>query len=119
MDARDVAAESFIGRGRCRFAEAQAAMDKAEALAVANDKVKADAVRGDAQEAWRDARLDFLRVVVSYPDVQSAQAEAMYWAAQCYLNLGEEEAQREAGRLLKSAQRYENSQWGKKAKAEG
>lgn len=119
MDARDVAAESFIGRGRCRFAEAQAAMDKAEALAVANDKVKADAVRGDAQEAWRDARLDFLRVVVSYPDVQSAQAEAMYWAAQCYLNLDEEAAQREAGRLLKSAQRYENSQWGKKAKAEG
>jgi tetratricopeptide (TPR) repeat protein len=119
MDARDVAAEAFIGRGHCRFGEAQATMDKAEQLAVANDEVKAAAVRGDAQDAWRSARLDFLRVVVSYPDVQSAQAEAMYWAAQCYLNLDEAEAQREAGRLLKSAQRYENSQWGKKAKAEG
>ncbi|MHC5210370.1 MAG: tetratricopeptide repeat protein [Planctomycetota bacterium] len=119
MDARDVAAEAFNGRGRCRFSEAQAMNDKADNLAVANDAAKADAARQDAGDLFREARLDFLRVIVSYPDVQSAQAEAFYWAAQCYLNLDEDDAQREAGRLLKSAQRYENSQWGKKAKAEG
>jgi hypothetical protein len=119
MDSRDVAAEAFIGRGRCRFSEAQAAQDKADKLAVANDKAKADSARQDSKDAYGAARLDFLRVVVSYPDVQSAQAEALYWAAQCYLNLGEPDGQREAGRLLKSAQRYEQSQWGKKAKAEG
>lgn len=119
MDDRDVAAEAFIGRGRCLFTEAQGLADRADKLAVANDKARSDSARQDATEAYRAARLDFLRVVVSYPDVQSAQAEAYYWAAQCYLNLGENNAQREAGRLLKSAQRYENSQWGKKAKAEG
>jgi tetratricopeptide (TPR) repeat protein len=112
---KDVVAEAYIGRGRCSFSKGLAGLEASDRLGVSGDKPRAEAAYEDALDEFRDARLDFLRVVVSYPSVKSQQAEAMYWAAQCFLNLAEPNGEREAGRLLKSAAQYPDSPWGKAA----
>jgi|GEM_PF-2483129 len=69
----DVVAGAYNGLGRCNFGRAQGLLSDG----------KAD----QALPYVHDALLDFLRVHVSYPGVRKEQAEALYFAGQCFLNL--------------------------------
>ncbi|MGQ0552288.1 MAG: tetratricopeptide repeat protein [Planctomycetota bacterium] len=121
LDARfetseDVAADAYNGRGRSHYARGMALLDRSTKADAAGDKSKGQALRLDALEAFSAARLDFLRVVVSYPTVQVQQAEALYWAAQAFLNINDDDAKLEAKKLLYRCSRdYPNSTWGKRA----
>lgn len=113
---RDIVAEAFNGRGRCHFAKAQAELERSQKAGAGGDSARAEQYRANALAAFAEARLDFLRVVVSYPAVQGQQPEALYWAAQCWSNTDDEDAAVQAARLLKTcAVRYPNSEWGKRA----
>jgi len=112
----DIVANAYNGRGRCHFAVAQAYIASADKHAGSGASDKATVARMDAVDSFREARLDFLRVVVAYTHVLDQQAEALYWAAQCFLNVDDNDAQRQAGRLLRKCElEYPNSTWGKLA----
>jgi len=112
----DIVANAYNGRGRCHFAVAQTYLDSADKHAAAGTSDKATVAREDAVDSFREARLDFLRVVVAYTPVLDQQPEALYWAAQCFLNVDDADAQRQAGRLLrKCALEYPSTKWGKLA----
>jgi tetratricopeptide (TPR) repeat protein len=112
----DIVANAYNGRGRCHFAIAQSYLATADKHAASGVSDKATVARQDAVDSFREARLDFLRVVVQYTPVLDQQPEALYWAAQCFLNVDDDDAQRQAGRLLrKCALEYPNSKWGKLA----
>ncbi|MCB9897875.1 MAG: tetratricopeptide repeat protein [Planctomycetes bacterium] len=70
----EVVAGAYNGRGECAFAHALA-------------YVKDERRKSDAIDAFKEARLDFLRVYVSYKGVEREQPEALYMAGQCFLNL--------------------------------
>lgn len=113
----DIVASAFNGLGHCRFAVAQAYIVTADKHAAAGASDRAEIARADAVDSFREARLDFLRVVVSYSHVLEHQAEALYWAAQSFLNVDDTDAQRQAGRLLRKCElEYPSSRWGKLAK---
>ncbi len=97
---REVAAEAFNGRGRCLVAMAE--------ILRANDDEES------AIDEYATARLDFLRVHVHYPDVQGQQAEALFWAAQCFENVQDTDAGRHAAILKKRlTSRFPESAWAK------
>ncbi len=111
----EVLAGSFNGRGRCLFVQAQERMDAA--VATRGDEARADALRAEAVELFRAARLDFLRVFVVHGAVQGQQAEALYFAAQCFLVVGDEDADARSKALLSLCSRnYPDSTWGNEAK---
>jgi tetratricopeptide (TPR) repeat protein len=113
---KDIVAAAFNGRGHCHFEIAQAYVASADKYAASGESDKAGVAREDALDSYRKARLDFLRVVVSYSHVLDQQAEALYWSAQCFLNVDDEDAQRQAGRLLRKCElEYPDSKWGKLA----
>lgn len=109
---KDIAAAAFLGRGRVLFAKGQTGLAAAR---------EATGERGEellelARSWFREARLDFLRVVTVYPEVQSQQAEAMYHAGQCFQAIGDAEAEPRAMSLYRTAAvNYPNSSWGKLA----
>ncbi len=102
---RDVVASAYNGRGRALEMAARGAYGE-----------------GDAETAnalYREALLDFLRVYVHYGDVRDQQPEAMFFAAQCFKNLGDGEVA-DAGlnsrRLLHQCKtEFETSAWGQEA----
>jgi tetratricopeptide (TPR) repeat protein len=115
---KDVVAAAFNGRGRVNFEVALAAISRAEKAAAKGDKAKAESERETATEAFASARLDFLRVVTSYPEVIAQQPEALYWAAQCFINIGGPDSDTRARTLLaRCAQNYPETDSGKKAAA--
>ncbi len=98
---RDVAAGAYNGRGRCIFALAERLRDNGDGEG--------------AKEEFAAARLDFLRVHVHYPDVQGAQPEALYWAAESFLNVGDADADLQAAVLRKRLMdRYPSTDWAQK-----
>jgi tetratricopeptide (TPR) repeat protein len=112
---QEVLAGAFNGRGRCLFNQAQAKLDAA--TAAKGDKARADALRLDAVGLFKEARRDFLRVFTVYSAVQGQQAEALYFAAQCFLNVADKDADSRSKVLLTLCSRnYPNSTWGKEAK---
>lgn len=112
----DIVASAFNGRGHCFFATAQAYLASADKHAASGNSDRSGIAREDAVASFREARLDFLRVVVSFSHVLDQQAEALYWAAQCFLNVDDHDAMRQAGRLLRKCQlEYPTSKWGKLA----
>ncbi|HTE05395.1 MAG TPA: tetratricopeptide repeat protein [Planctomycetota bacterium] len=114
----DVVAGAYTGRGRLQLELARAARDRASAADGKGDKAAAQAAQEEAQAATAAARLDFLRVVTSYPDVVSQQPEALWFAAQCFTDLGGPEADERARSLLaRCAQKYPDTSWGRKAAA--
>ena len=119
-----VVAGAFNGRGRCIFAEAQAALQASRDASSKRDSVNAESFREDALADFREARLDFLRVQTVYRGVAREQPEALYWGAQCFLNVagldgGEDDAERLGKILLKRCKDgYGESEWGQRAAAE-
>ncbi len=118
-----IVAGAFNGRGRCLFWQAQNDLAKAREASAKKDS-RADTYREDALENFEQARLDFLRVQTVYRGVVREQPEALYWAAQAFLNVAamddtEEDAERWGKILLKRcSDAYPQSEWGSKAKAE-
>ncbi len=113
----EVVAGAYNGRGRVLFNRATAKLDVAKATGAKGDKAKAEAQRDEALDLFRDARLDFLRVFTQYSAVQGQQAEALFWAAQCFMNVGDTDAATRARVLLKLCEtNYPNSTWGQRAK---
>jgi len=112
---QEVLACAFNGRGRCRFAQGQAAQDAA--LGRKGDKAGSDALLAEAIELFRQARLDFLRVFTVYSAVQGQQPEALYFAAQCFLRVGDAQAEARSKALLSLCSRnYPGSAWGVEAR---
>lgn len=96
--ARDVASGAYLGRGHVLFGLAEAKRRGGDTDA--------------AMDYFDEALLDFLRVHAHYADVQENQAEAIYWARQCFENLGGERNSYHAAVLrarLKS--KYPGSPW--------
>jgi len=115
---RDSVAAAFNGRGRVNFEVAGAAISRAEKAGAKGDKSKAESERADAMEAYAAARLDFLRVITSYPEVVAQQPEALYYAAQCFINIGGPDSDTRSKTLLaRCAQKYPDTALGKKAAA--
>ncbi len=115
---KDIVAAAFNGRGQINFAVAGAAIERSQKAGAKGDKAKADSEHENAMEAYAAARLDFLRVVTSYPDVVAQQPDAMYYAAQCFINIGGPDSDARARSLLaRCAQRYPETASGKKAAA--
>lgn len=95
---REVVAGAYNGRGRCLF-------QVAESTRASGD------VEGAAAD-FKDSLLDFLRVHTHYGDAQTAQAEAIYWARQCFKNIGGADSERHAAILRSRLKaRYPNSPW--------
>ncbi len=113
----EVVAGAYNGRGRTLFNQASARLDAADATAARGDKAKAAAQRDEALALFRDARLDFLRVFTQYGSVQGQQAEALFWAAQCFDNIGDTDASARSRVLLRLCEtNYPNSPWGQRAR---
>ncbi len=106
----DVVAGAFNGRGQCAFGRAQGLLGAGR--------------NEDALEYFEEARLDFLRVIVSYPGVHKEQAEALYSAGVSFLNVAsldpsDEDGESQGLRLLKRCREsYSGSEWAKRAAAE-
>lgn len=104
----DVVAGAFNGRGEVSFARAIAATKSPDTLERALDE-------------FREARLDFLRVYVSYKGVAREQPKALFMAGQSFLNIGtldkEEGEAQYHGRVLLSRLRadFPNSSEAKQA----
>jgi len=114
----EVVAGAYNGRGRVLFNRASARLETAKATGV-KDKAKAEAQRDEALDLFRDARLDFLRVFTQYSAVQGQQAEALFWAAQCFLNVNDTDALTRARVLLRLCEtNYPKSTWGQRAAKE-
>lgn len=113
----EVVAGAYNGRGRVYFARATTRLEAATATGAKGDKVKAEAQRSEAMDLFGEARLDFLRVFTQYNAVQDQQAEAVFWAAQCFVNIGDTDSDTRSKALLRlCATSYPNSPWGQKAK---
>jgi hypothetical protein len=119
-----VVAGAFNGRGRCLFAEGQAELQKSRDAQSKRDAAGAEGYRENALEAFRAARLDFLRVQTVYRGVAREQPEALYWGAQTFLNVeGLDGGEKDAGRfgkiLLKRCKDgFGETEWGQRAAAE-
>lgn len=102
---RDVVAAAYNGRGRALEMAGRGAYDGGDA--------------DTANALYREALLDFLRVYVHYGDVRQEQPEALFFAAQCFGNLGDAEvpdASLNARRLLHQCKtEFEDTAWGKEA----
>ena len=115
---RDLAAAAFLGRGRCFFAKGQAASEASAQAAAKGDKTKSGDLHDTAVEWFKEARLDFLRVTTMYPEVQSQQAEAMFYAGQCFQAVGDTGSDVRAIVLYRTVtSRYPASPWAKSAEA--
>ena len=120
----DVVAGAFNGRGRCRFSEAQGSLRASQEAAGNRDEAGASAAREDALDAFKSARLDFLRVQTVYKGVAREQAEALYFGGQAFLSvasLDEEAGQDELyGKILlvRCRDGFPGTEWGKKAASE-
>lgn len=113
----EVVAGAYNGRGRVLYARASTRLEAATSTGAKGDKVKAEAQRAEAMELFAEARLDFLRVFTQYNAVLSQQAEALFWASQCFINIGDAEADARSKALLRlCATSYPGSTWGQKAK---
>ena len=69
-----------------------------------------------AENKHFDALLEHLWVVLVYPDVREERARALYYAAECWDDLGQ--ANKAAGLRQKLSVNYPNSSWNKKLRAE-
>jgi len=120
----DVVAGAFNGRGQCHFATGTAYMAAADKARGARDEESAEAARADALAAFKDARLDFLRVQTVYKGVAREQPEALYMGARAFFQIGQiDKGETEAegfGRLLLKRCRdgYPETEWGIKAAKE-
>ncbi len=95
---RAVAAGAYLGRGSCLFALA--------------DKTRSSGNAEGAKDDFKAALLDFLRVHTHYADVQEVQAEAIYWANQCFENIGGSENDYHAAVLKARLKgKYPRSPW--------
>lgn len=93
---RDVAAGAYLGRGLCILSK-----------------------RNASKEDNKQALFDLLRVVVHYKEVGEHQAEALYYAGKCFLQVGDKDASKRSKVLFQRLQSdWSASKWAQKAAKE-